>query len=168
VRRLVKQKQQNSRMCLVCGLKNPHGLKTSFYELETGELVATFTPSEQHQSYPGRLHGGITTAILDETIGRSIMGHHEEMLWGVTVEFTTSFKKPIPLNQELRAVGRITHESSRFFEGAGELLLPDGSVAATGKGKYMKLPLSRIADFDEKEQEWKVVSAPSDPDHFDF
>lgn len=58
----------------------------------------------KQQSYPGRLHGGITTALLDETIGRAIMIRYEEMLWGVTVEFTTKFKKPIPIEQEWRII----------------------------------------------------------------
>lgn len=150
-------------MCLVCGLKNPYGLKASFYELENKELVCIFTPTDVHQSYPGRLHGGITTALLDETIGRAVMIGHENGMWGVTVEFTTKFKKAIPLNQQLRVVGRITSESSRFFEGSGEIVLPDGEVAATGYGKYIKLPLEKIADFDATEQEWKVVPTPEDP-----
>jgi len=155
-------------MCLVCGLKNPNGLKASFYELENKELVCVFNPSDGHQSYPGRMHGGITTALLDETIGRAIMMHHKEMLWGVTVEFTTKFKKPIPLNQELRVVGRITNDTSRFFEGTGEILLPDGEVAATGYGKYIKLPLDKIADFDATEQEWKIVHSDHDPETIDL
>ncbi len=163
MRHHVKRKQQNSKMCLVCGLKNPYGLKTSFYELENNELVSIFKPTEVHQSYPGRLHGGITTALLDETIGRAIMMRSEQVMWGVTVEFTTKFKKAIPLNEELRVVGRITNESSRFFEGTGELLLPSGEVAATGVGKYIKLPLEKIADFDATEQEWKVVPSDHDP-----
>jgi acyl-coenzyme A thioesterase PaaI-like protein len=155
-------------MCLVCGLKNPYGLKASFYELENRELVCLFKPTEVHQSYPGRLHGGITTALLDETIGRAIMIGQEDGMWGVTVEFTTKFKKAIPLNQDLRVVGRITSESSRFFEGTGEILLSDGEVAATGVGKYIKLPLEKIADFDAAEQEWKVVLNESDPKSFDL
>jgi acyl-coenzyme A thioesterase PaaI-like protein len=160
----VTGKQQNSKMCLVCGLNNPFGLKGSFYELENKELVCIITPSEMHQSYPGRLHGGITTALLDETIGRAIMIRYEEMLWGVTVEFTTKFKKPIPIDQELRVVGRITSDTSRFFEGTGEILLPDGDVAATGHGKYIKMPLEKIADFDAAEQEWKIVHTVRDPE----
>ena len=55
----VIRKQPNSRMCLVCGLRNPHGLHTAFYELDNNELVAVFTAHEGLQSYPGRLHGGI-------------------------------------------------------------------------------------------------------------
>jgi acyl-coenzyme A thioesterase PaaI-like protein len=168
LRQSVKHKQQNSKMCLVCGLKNPYGLKASFYELENKELVCLFTPSDVHQSYPGRLHGGITTALLDETIGRAIMMSHQESMWGVTVEFTIKFKKPIPLGIELRVVGRITGESSRFFEGTGEILLADGEVAATGAGKYIKLPLEKIADFNATEQEWKIVSKDNDPTTIDL
>jgi acyl-coenzyme A thioesterase PaaI-like protein len=159
----VKTKQPNSKMCLVCGLKNQAGLHASFYELENGELLALFQPMIEHQSYPGRLHGGIATAILDETIGRAILMRHGEDVWGVTVEFTIRFKKPIPLDEEVRIIGRITTEANRHFEGTGEILLKDGTVAAEGWGKYIKLPLKRIADFDVNEQEWRVVPAVADP-----
>jgi acyl-coenzyme A thioesterase PaaI-like protein len=161
----VIRKQPNSKMCLVCGLKNESGLRASFYEVANGELVALFTPDERHQSYPGRLHGGIITAMLDETIGRTVMIRCEKDFWGVTVEFTTRFKKPVPLGVELRVVGRIVSEDGRVFEGTGEILLPDGEVAATGTGKYLKLPLHRIADFDVDAQEWQVVPRPGDPTH---
>lgn len=162
----VQAKQPNSKMCLVCGLKNPYGLKAFFYELESGDLVATFTGREEHQSYPGRLHGGIATAILDEAIGRAIRIRYGDTLWGVTVEITTRFKKPIPLHTRLSVRCRITQEDSRFFEGTGEILLPDGELAATGKGKYIKLPLEKIADFNVEEQEWKVTPSPDDPVDF--
>jgi acyl-coenzyme A thioesterase PaaI-like protein len=163
MRHPVKRKQQNSKMCLVCGLGNPYGLKTAFYEIEGNELVGLVTPTQGHQGYPGRLHGGITTALLDETIGRAIMIRHDDAIWGVTVEFTVKFKKPIPLNTELRVVGRISTESSRFFEGTGEILLPDGEVGASGIGKYLKLPIEKIADFDVAGQEWRVSDAGNDP-----
>jgi acyl-coenzyme A thioesterase PaaI-like protein len=156
-------KQPNSKMCLVCGLKNGGGLHASFYEVAGGELVAQFTPRDEHQSYPGRLHGGMVTAILDETIGRAVMIGGGEDVWGVTVEFTTRFKKPVPLGVELKVVGRIVKEEGRIFEGTGELLLPGGEVAATGAGKYLRLPIDRIADFDAAAQEWRVTALPTDP-----
>ena len=164
----VARKQPNSKMCLVCGLKNPHGLFGSFYELENGELVALFTAREEHQSYPGRLHGGIIAALLDETIGRAIMVRYREAFWGVTVEFTTKYLKPVPLDVELRVVGRIVREEGRIFAGTGEILLPNGEVAATGVGRYVKLPLEKIADFDAGEQEWRVVPSESDPVEIDI
>lgn len=168
MRYLVTAKQPNSKMCLVCGLKNSAGLHSSFYQLESGELLAIFTPTEEHQSYPGRLHGGIATAILDETIGRAIMIDYPEEVWGVTVEFTTRYKQPIPLNGKIRVVGRIIRETSRYFEGTGEILLEDGSIAAEGRGKFLKLALEEIADFDADAQEWRIVRTDDDPQVVDI
>jgi uncharacterized protein (TIGR00369 family) len=164
----VTGKQPNSKMCLVCGLKNPYGLKTFFYELENDELMAVCRLMEEHQSYPDLLHGGITTALLDETIGRAILIKSQGEVWGVTLEFTTRYKKPIPLDGELRVIGRITKMEKRVFEGTGELLLPDGEIAAEGHGKYIKLPLEKIADFDFEEQEWKITRSENDPVAFDM
>lgn len=168
MRRKVTGKQQNSRMCLVCGLKNPFGLHTSFYELDNREILAVFRPREEHQSYPGRLHGGIISTILDEAIGRAIMMHSDTEVWGVTVDLQVRFKKPVPLDEELRVVGRITKDSHRFFEGTGELLLSDGTIAAEGHGRYLKTPLEKIADFDVEAQEWGIVELPEDPDEVDL
>lgn len=163
MKKKVTAKQENSRMCFVCGLRNAAGLKAFFYELETGELMATFEPREEHQSYPGRLHGGISATILDETIGRAILIKSRGEVWGVTAEFTMKFKKPVPLDKPLRAVGRIVKEGSRVFEGTGEILLEDGTVAVEGQGRYIKMPIEKIADFNREEQGWKVVPSPRDP-----
>ena len=46
---------------------------------------------------------------------------------------------------------------------ARELLLPFGSIAAEGYGKYIKLPLDKIADFNFDEQEGRVTIAENDP-----
>jgi len=164
----VMRKQPNSKMCLVCGMKNPLGLKAFFYELENGEVLAIFHPREEHQSYPGRMHGGIASAILDETIGRAGMIKYGEDMWSVTLELHTKFRKPVPLDRELRVVGRITAENKRSFEGSGEILLSDGTVAVEAHGKFLKLPIDKIADFDVDEQEWKVVPSREDPQEVDL
>jgi uncharacterized protein (TIGR00369 family) len=163
----VTGKQHNSRKCLVCGLKNDLGLKASLFELDNDELVAVFTPLEEHQSYPGRLHGGIAGAILDETIGRAIL-IKDKNAWGVTVELNLKYKKPVPLNEELRVVGRITRDSKRLFEGTGEILLANGDIAVTAYGKYIKMPIGRIADFDEQDEEWKVEQSDTDPEEIEI
>jgi acyl-coenzyme A thioesterase PaaI-like protein len=145
--------QNVSRMCLVCGVENDAGLKAHFYELESGELAGVFQPKEQHQGYPGRLHGGILTAILDETIGRSINVIDADV-WGVTVELSLRFRKPVPLDEEVTAIGRITSNTKWLFEGTGEIVLSDGTVAVEATGRYMKLPIERIATTEFSENEW--------------
>ena len=143
-------------MCFVCGESNPAGVHVRFYEQEDGSVLSRFTGLEQHQGYPGRMHGGVITAILDETIGRAIMVRHGEAIWGVTAELNLRFRKPVPLGVELTAVGRIVSENSRLFEGRGELLLPDGSVAVEATGKFVKLDIGKIADFDAEREQWRV------------
>lgn len=164
----VRKKQQNSKSCLVCGLQNDSGLHAAFYELDNGELLATFTPGEQHQSYPGRLHGGISSTMLDETIGRALMITQPDQ-FGVTVEISVRFKKPVPLAEELRVLARITSDSKRFYEGTGEIILADGTVAVEAHGKYLKMALARIAEYDEDEaRNWQVVANGADPEFFEI
>ena len=175
-------------MCLVCGRDNPFGLHAHFYELAPDEpaaagatepaaaasagpaagreLLGVFTPREEHQSYPGRLHGGVSSAILDETIGRAIL-LVEPGAWGVTAEFTIRFRKPLPLGGEVRCVARLTRDTRRLFEGSGEILLPDGSVAVEASGKYVKMTIAEIADDDFVEREW-FTDPREAPDHVDL
>jgi uncharacterized protein (TIGR00369 family) len=150
------KKQPTSRMCFICGESNPAGVHVRFYEQDDGTLLARFTGREQHQGYPGRMHGGVITAVMDEAVGRAIMIKYGEAIWGVTAELNVRFRKPVPLDVELIVVGRITNEGSRLFEGTGELYLPDGTVAVEAAGKYVKLDIAKIADFDSEREEWYV------------
>ncbi|MCX6303660.1 MAG: PaaI family thioesterase [Bacteroidetes bacterium] len=159
----VLKKQNNSKMCFVCGLKNDFGLQASFFEISANELVALITPTEKHQSYPGRMHGGVAAAILDETIGRAIANGKEDQVWGVTLELTTKFRKPIPLDQELRIVGRVLKDGPRFFEGTGEIVLENGDIAVSAAGKYLKVPFGKITDSEMDDSEWFHHENSADP-----
>lgn len=163
MRLAVTKKQPNSKMCFVCGLDNGFGLHSRFYQLADGQLAAIFRAVEQHQGYPGRLHGGIAATILDETIGRAIMGHYQDAVWGVTVDFSMKLRKPVPLAEEILVVARIVSEGKRSFTGEGSILLPDGQVAVEGWGKYLKMDIEKIADFDHQGDTWRVVPSPLDP-----
>ncbi|MDX9800432.1 MAG: PaaI family thioesterase [Spirochaetia bacterium] len=170
MKHIVTGKQENSRMCFICGLENQLGLKTTFYSLDNGELAARFTARDEHQGYPGRLHGGIAASILDETIGRAIAVPSGKTVWGVTVDISLKYRKPIPLGVELTAIGRIVSENNRFFEGTGEIILPDGSIAITAKGRYMKLSIDKIASgvTDPESLGWKVIESEGDPDYLEI
>ena len=164
----VNKKQPNSNMCFVCGTDNSFGLKSWFYELEDGQLMAIFQPVEQHQGYPGRLHGGIAATILDETIGRAIMMHHSHNIWGVTVDFSMKLRKPVPIEGEIRVLARIVSEGKRSFQGEGAILLSDGQVAVEGRGKYLKMDIEKIADFDHQGDAWQVIPSQDDPEFIEI
>jgi len=167
MRQKVKNKQNNSKMCFGCGIENDSGLKASFFELENNQLVATFIPCKIHQGYPGRLHGGIASTILDEAMGRTI-GIIDENIWGVTIELTVKFRKPIPLEKEVKVVCTLVNEGSRMFEGEGRIILENGDAAVIAHGKYMKLPLDKITKNDFSDDQWFKVEDRVDPTEFEF
>ncbi|MBK7711771.1 MAG: PaaI family thioesterase [Bacteroidales bacterium] len=150
-------------MCFVCGVNNDFGLHAKFYETDSNELVALINPSEQHQGYPGRMHGGIAATILDETIARSICNGKDEQIWSVTLEFKTKFRKPVPLGQELKIVGRVTNEGNRSFEGTGEIILPNGEIAVSAEGRYMKVNIERITNDQTVNDDWFYSESHDDP-----
>ena len=162
----IVNKQPNATECFVCGLQNDKGLKACFFETDDDQIAGIFTPHRLHQSYPGRLHGGIAASILDETIGRAIQIGAPDS-WGVTVELTLAYKKPLPYDVELKSLGRITRDSKRIFEGEGEIYTPDGAVAVTAKAKYVKMSIGKISEeFDDKD--WKVHLHIDDPEEINI
>ncbi len=141
----VVRKQLNSDMCIICGMNNDAGLKASFYEMEDDTVVSIFTYADKHQSYPGRTHGGMITCMLDELIGRAIW-ISEPTTWGVTTDLSVRFLKPVPLNQKLMGVGRITRNNRFLFEAEGYIKDANGTILASAKGTYFKLKADEISD----------------------
>jgi len=148
------QKQPNSQMCFVCGLENPIGLKASFYEDEDGRVTVTWTPGEEHQGYPGLLHGGIAAALLDEALGRTVIGRD---LWLVTAKMEIRYRNPIPIGEPLIVVAELTRVRSRIVEARGELRLSDGRIGAEANAVYVRLPEERKEAMMQALAYWKVV-----------
>lgn len=140
----VLNKQTVSRNCFICGENNVAGLKMYFYEIDTDEVVGFFKGSEIHCSYPDRMHGGVISAILDETIGRAIMIRNPELL-GFTTQLSVKFRKPVPIGIELICVGRVTNDTSRIFMGSGEILNEQGEVLASAQGTYFKVDTEKLS-----------------------
>ncbi|MBP5308442.1 MAG: PaaI family thioesterase [Clostridia bacterium] len=143
--RKIINKQNNADMCAVCGKINAHALGTDFYELEGGVVYSVTHGRNEHQSYPGRMHGGLITAVLDETIGRAIQIGSPES-WGVTSKIEVVFKKPVPLNEPIRCFGKITKTYSFAFTGKGYIEDADGNVLACANASYVRVPVEKIVN----------------------
>ena len=132
------KKQYTTDHCFICGEKNVAGLQMRFYETPDRQCVGIFTGRPEHCSYPGRMHGGVISAILDETVGRAAELENPGT-FGVTTTLTVTFRRPVPLGVELCCVGWLTQNKPRMFEGVGKILLPDGKVADIKAVKYTNL-----------------------------
>ncbi len=46
--------------------------------------------------------------------------------------------------------------------------MPNGEIAVEAWGKYLKVPLEKITDFDINENEWRVVRTEFDPEKIEL
>lgn len=140
----VIKKQNNSKLCFICGIENEFGLKAPFYEMEDKSVISLFTYRDYHQSYPERVHGGLITAMLDEIAGRAIW-IIEPNTWAVTTEIKVKFRKVVPYDVELKAVGKITKNTRRIFYAIAQLFDNEENILAEAEVTYFKLPLEKIS-----------------------
>jgi acyl-coenzyme A thioesterase PaaI-like protein len=135
-------KQNNTDKCFVCGMLNDAGTKAQFFECENeaGEsvLLTMIEPQAIHQSYPNRMHGGVISALLDESIGRAVQITKPD-IWAVTIDLNVKFRLPTPLDRTLYIESKITNLGNRAFEGEGKLFARVGSeikTFASASGKF--------------------------------
>lgn len=119
--------------CFVCGEKNPHGLKLKFSQ-ERDKVFTVFIPTETYQGWPGILHGGITSTILDEVMSQCI---HFLGLMGFTARLEVRFRESIPILKPIRFEAWITRRKGPLVELESRAVLEDGSVGAEGKSRFM-------------------------------
>ena len=134
----VTKEQTIAHNCLVCGQDNPLGLHAHFYEMENKSVVALATFKDEHQSYPNRVHGGMITALLDETIGR-VLWTQEPDVFAVTTDICVKFRKPVPLNEEVKCIAKMESNNSRGFVASAKIVDGAGQILATGQATYFKV-----------------------------
>jgi len=78
--------------CVVCGEKNPSGMKLPFRLSRDGSVSARFFCSQLLQGYPGLMHGGVIAAILDGAMVNCLFAHGKT---AVTASLTVRFLFPV-------------------------------------------------------------------------
>lgn len=139
-------KQRNSKLCIMCGLDNEYGVRAPFYNMEDGSVMTVFSYRPQHQSYPGRVHGGLITSMLDEMGLRALWAvEGTEESFGVTFSLETKFRKPVPYDQTIIGKGHIIKNTTRFFSAEVGLYDRFGNLLADGVTNYLRLTPAQIA-----------------------
>lgn len=153
------QKQPNSRMCFVCGVRNPVGLHLAFFEdheSDPKQVRAEVLIPDHYQGYPGVAHGGILAAILDEMAGRAVLidGSDEDLM--MTLKLELRYRLPTPTETPLTGVGWITQRRENRARAHGELRLPDGRVSVEADSVIIRPPGDADALWDSERLFWKV------------
>src|SRR6187399_2647542 len=101
-----------ARFCYACGDLNPIGLHLHF-RMEDDWAVADFTASRDHQGYPGYVHGGLVSTLLDEAMGWATYGRN---IWAVTGRLETRFRDIVPTGEPLVVRATITRDRGRSLD----------------------------------------------------
>lgn len=103
---------------------------------DDGGVQATFQCDKTFEGYPGMVHGGVISSILDGAMGNCMFARGQAT---VTVELTTKFKHPVVTGQEAAVCARITRVSHPLYLLEAEII-QDRKVKATAQGKYYDQP----------------------------
>jgi acyl-coenzyme A thioesterase PaaI-like protein len=154
----MKIKQPNSKMCFICGLENPVGLHLHIYETEPGVVETNYTAPDHFQGYPGVLHGGIVSAIIDEIAGRAHMGSDpNEPRFMFTAKLEVRYRQNVPVGQPLKIVGKAGKAKSKSAEAwAGIFSAETNELLAEGNALLINVPEEQFNRSKLSELGWRI------------
>ncbi|MDD4276563.1 MAG: PaaI family thioesterase [Candidatus Cloacimonetes bacterium] len=112
--------------CFVCGKANPIGLKIDFSYDESGAAYATLAVDEVFEGYPGVVHGGILSTLLDEVMAKAII---QSGKIAVTAKLSISYRKALTSGQRVQIKGWITKAKTRIISTAASISDESGIYA---------------------------------------
>jgi len=148
------EKQPSSINCFVCGRENSAGLKLDFYMNADGSTNSSFCLPNCYEGYPGIVHGGIIAAILDETGGRALMTEPNRFF--VTAQLDVRYRKPVPTESPLMAVGYALSQRGRVAKARSELRNVDGQLLADADLVLVEIDPSQLSDQSPGTLGWQV------------
>ena len=127
---------ENNRdtMCFGCGKDNPMGLHLHFRTDENG-CYTSFVPQPVHQSYDGRMHGGLISTLLDETMGNYPYMYEHKVAY--TARLEVRFRQPVRIGERIDVITKVKRRKGMLLEMTGQVIREHGTVAAEADGKLM-------------------------------
>lgn len=127
-------KEPTYNECFACGKNNPIGLKLTF-EYSENKAVSFYTVTKNFQGYNSIVHGGIIATLLDEAMAKIILKTGVE---AVTGEMTLKYRKPVPVEKEIKVTGEIIQEKSRTLKTYGKIEF-DGQICVEANATFVKI-----------------------------
>lgn len=82
--------------CIGCSPENASGLQLRFSVREDKGVEAELDCNQVYQGYPGFLHGGISSLLLDSAMANCLFAHR---IVAVTARFIVRFLLPVVIRQ---------------------------------------------------------------------
>jgi acyl-coenzyme A thioesterase PaaI-like protein len=127
-----------------------------FYDNGRDEVYSEIAVPEVYQGYPGIVHGGIVSAMLDEVVGRvSMIEDHHHFMFSVKLE--VKFRRTVPTQTPLRLIGRLVRLRGRLGKAVGELrLAADDILLAEAEMTLADVPREILEGANLEALGWRV------------
>ncbi|HEY2214771.1 MAG TPA: PaaI family thioesterase [Acidimicrobiales bacterium] len=102
---------------IVSGLTNPMGIGAQLQLLQN-EAHLTVTLGSAFEGAPGRAHGGIVAALIDEAMGFALSASG---ITAFTGRLTLTYRAPTPVGELLQGHARVAHRQGRKLTITAEL-----------------------------------------------
>jgi acyl-coenzyme A thioesterase PaaI-like protein len=93
---LENTKKQEHPACISCSTNNALGLALSFSVRDDNGVQAEFDCNSVYQGYPGYLHGGISSLLLDSAMANCLFAHR---VAAVTARMIIRFLLPVAIDK---------------------------------------------------------------------
>jgi len=116
--------------CFACSPTHPFGLRMQFYydDIEN-EVFTNIKLNNLYAGFPGILHGGIQSTILDEVAFWGTCARYKRN--GFTYDMKIKFRKKCPVEKRLEARGKIGCLQKRIVTSHTFLWDPDSKLIYT-------------------------------------
>ena len=127
-------KTLSNHKCFGCSPHNASGLQMKFFTNQKS-LVSLVTVPEHLCGWDRLVHGGVIATILDEIMSWSAITMLKRII--LTKSMTVDFVKPVYIDHELLAEGKVLeHTSERDAQMAGFLYNAQGELCAKSQGSF--------------------------------
>lgn len=123
--------------CLLCGSKNPVGLKLEFEAENDGSVVAQFLCQFRFEGYKGFLHGGVAAALLDSAMTNCLFVRG---IAAFTAGLNVAYKKPVRCGRPVQVKASLEKSFPPLYELKAHLS-QDGEILVTADAKFMESEL---------------------------
>lgn len=120
--------------CVACGADNDRGLHLDFTQAPDGSVSGSFNCASDYEGYPGIVHGGIVSLLLDSAMTHCLFARDEIAL---TAELTVRMQKPVLVGHDAMVHAHVARSRGRFHILNAEIV-QDGETKATAHAKFMR------------------------------
>jgi len=128
---------EDQPMCVVCNLRHPNGLRIKYETTAGGEVTANWLTSSGWAGFPGIIHGGIVSTVLDEAMSKAVASTGCRAL---TAELRVRFRGQVSPGEDLVIRGWIVARTRRLFRAEASLKAGDGTERAHAWATFLPPP----------------------------